>query len=63
MPVIGLVPGPTLVRRKSCTSGAGPNRRRRYKVIDLFTRVVIIEGQEWFSVHPDKNISPMLDYI
>lgn len=36
MQVTGPVPGPTLARRKSCTSGAVPNRRRRYKVIDLF---------------------------
>lgn len=36
MQVTGPVLGPTLARRKSCMSGAVPNRRRRYKVIDLF---------------------------
>ncbi len=35
-PVTGQALGPISARRKSCKSGAVPNRRRRYKVIDLF---------------------------
>ena len=46
MLVTALVLGPTLVRRKSFMSGAVPNRRRRYKVIDLSRLSSLIESGE-----------------